>query len=194
MTKNINKKLAAVISDGLSVGKTGFNNFHKYKYVTEADVVEAVRKAFIKHGLIYQFSMEDVVQLTPELCRSKIKFTIIDVDSGEQYESIVFGDGQDKGDKAVYKSITGAQKYFLLKTLLIATGDDAEADESVDARAAAPATKFAVETSTSGMVHQAAAPSTPTGVVAPKSNSWRKKVTPTPLANGHAPATKADEY
>ena len=102
--------------------------FININYATEADVVEAVRKAFVKQGLIYQYSMEEVVQIAPDICRAKIRFTIIDSDSGEKLDSVVFGDGQDKGDKAVYKSITGCQKYFLMKTLLIATDDDPEKD------------------------------------------------------------------
>jgi hypothetical protein len=130
MAKNsVHKKLANILSEELNVSKSGWNNFHKYKYVTEADVVEAVRKVFNKHGLIYTFDMLDVQQINPELCRSKIKFSLVDADTGDTVDSVVYGDGQDKGDKGTYKSITGAQKYFLLKTLLISTGDDPEADE-----------------------------------------------------------------
>ncbi len=51
---------------------------------------------------------------------------LLDVDSGESHVSTAYGQGQDKGDKGVYKAATGAEKYFLLKTFLIATGDDAE--------------------------------------------------------------------
>jgi hypothetical protein len=40
------------------------------------------------------------------------------------------GEGQDAGDKAVYKAMTGALKYCLLKTFLIPTGDDPERDET----------------------------------------------------------------
>lgn len=41
----------------------------------------------------------------------------------------MIGEGMDTGDKAIYKAITGAQKYVLMKTFLIPTGDDPELEE-----------------------------------------------------------------
>jgi hypothetical protein len=46
----------------------------------------------------------------------------------------MIGEGQDAGDKGPYKAMTGAQKYALMKTFMIPTGDDPEADEDVDKR------------------------------------------------------------
>jgi hypothetical protein len=40
----------------------------------------------------------------------------------------VAGQGLDSGDKAPYKAMTGALKYALLQSFLLATGDDPEAD------------------------------------------------------------------
>jgi hypothetical protein len=45
----------------------------------------------------------------------------------------VAGQGLDVGDKAPYKAMTGALKYALLQSFLLATGDDPE-DERMDAR------------------------------------------------------------
>src|SRR5699024_6730814 len=42
--------------------------------------------------------------------------------------------GQDAGDKAVYKAITGATKYALMKVFMIPTGDDPEQDYEADER------------------------------------------------------------
>jgi hypothetical protein len=124
------KKLLAVLKEGITVGKSGWNNFHKYHYTTEADVVEGIRSAFVKHGLIYQFDMISTQQVTPEVVRAAIRFSLIDPDSGQRIDSVVYGDGQDKGDKGVFKAITGAQKYFLMKTFLLSTGDDPENDSA----------------------------------------------------------------
>src|SRR5262249_31856915 len=44
------------------------------------------------------------------------------------------GEGLDGGDKAPYKAMTGALKYALLQSFLLATGDDPE-DERADSRA-----------------------------------------------------------
>jgi hypothetical protein len=46
------------------------------------------------------------------------------------------GYGDDTGDKGYYKAETGAVKYFLMKTFMVATGNDPEADAQVDERAA----------------------------------------------------------
>ena len=49
------------------------------------------------------------------------------------------GAGDDGADKGLYKAYTGAVKYFLMKTFLIPTGDDPEADTKADERAASRA-------------------------------------------------------
>ena len=58
-----------------------------------------------------------------------VEFTFIDAETGETESFTVVGEGQDSGDKAVYKALTGATKYALMKTFLIPTGDDPERDE-----------------------------------------------------------------
>ncbi|MGA7871170.1 MAG: hypothetical protein WCA22_09755, partial [Candidatus Binatus sp.] len=60
-------------------------------------------------------------------------YTFADVDSGEQIVAKVAGQGLDPGDKAPYKAMTGALKYALLQSFLLATGDDPE-DERPEAR------------------------------------------------------------
>lgn len=47
------------------------------------------------------------------------------------------GYGDDAGDKGIYKALTGAVKYALMKQFLVSTGDDPEGDTSTDERAAA---------------------------------------------------------
>jgi hypothetical protein len=64
-------------------------------------------------------------------------YTFSDVDSGEEIIAKVAGQGLDAGDKAPYKAMTGALKYALLQSFLLATGDDPE-DERVDSRFTAP--------------------------------------------------------
>ena len=65
-------------------------------------------------------------------------YTFSDVDSGEEIVAKVAGQGLDAGDKAPYKAITGALKYALLQSFLLATGDDPE-DGRMDARLTASA-------------------------------------------------------
>ena len=70
------------------------------------------------------------------MARVVMAYTFADVDSGEEIIAKVAGQGLDPGDKAPYKAMTGALKYALLQSFLLATGDDPE-DERVDARSAA---------------------------------------------------------
>jgi hypothetical protein len=67
------------------------------------------------------------------MARAVMAYTFSDVDSGEEIVAKVAGQGLDSGDKAPYKAMTGALKYALLQSFLLATGDDPE-DERVDAR------------------------------------------------------------
>jgi hypothetical protein len=49
--------------------------------------------------------------------------------SGQWIETVHVGEGEDRGDKAAYKAITGATKYWVMKTFLISTGDDPESGQ-----------------------------------------------------------------
>jgi hypothetical protein len=71
------------------------------------------------------------------MARVVMAYTFADVDSGEEIVAKVAGQGLDPGDKAPYKAMTGALKYALLQSFLLATGDDPE-DERVDARFTTP--------------------------------------------------------
>ena len=67
------------------------------------------------------------------MARVVMAYTFADVDSGEEIIAKVAGQGLDPGDKAPYKAMTGALKYALLQSFLLATGDDPE-DERADSR------------------------------------------------------------
>ena len=71
------------------------------------------------------------------MARVVMAYTFADVDSGEEIIAKVAGQGLDPGDKAPYKAMTGALKYALLQSFLLATGDDPE-DERPDARFTTP--------------------------------------------------------
>lgn len=56
----------------------------------------------------------------------KLSFILTDVETGFYEETTITGEGIDKGDKAGYKAYTGALKYYLANTFMVATGDDPE--------------------------------------------------------------------
>ncbi|MCY1042670.1 ERF family protein [Corallococcus sp. bb12-1] len=134
--RSLVRKLAEVMGEVERVPKSGRNDFHRYDYATEADIVSAVRKAMADRALML---IPSVVKTEwHEVERSKggkdrlvtltVQFTLHDGDSGEEKSFEVLGEGQDQGDKATYKALTGAVKYALLKLFLIPTGDDPEDD------------------------------------------------------------------
>lgn len=140
--KTLVKKLAKVMQEVKYIQKTGFNTFHKYKYATEADVNEKVREELAKQNVIMLPSMlghemrthTNRSGATEYITCVDMQFTFVDGDSGESFTVNMSGEGQDAGDKGIYKAIAGAQKYALMKVFMIPTGDDPEADEGVDER------------------------------------------------------------
>ena len=64
--------------------------------------------------------------------RVEVEIKLVDRDSGEEVILKGLGNGQDNGDKAVAKALTSAMKYAYMMSLAISTGDDPEADRSVD--------------------------------------------------------------
>lgn len=142
--KNIAAKLVKVMKACSYIQKQGTNTFHKYKYAMAADVLEKVNAALVENGLA-TISEPELIDLrdvttssgkTEHLATVKTKITIIDSESGESISAVGLGSGQDAGDKAVMKAETASQKYAWMMTLMIATGDDPEADATVDERTA----------------------------------------------------------
>jgi hypothetical protein len=137
--KSLVCKLAAVMDAISSVPKRGHNKFHDYKYATEADIVEAIRGELSKRHIILVpgitgRSRENVGDKGSVLTHLDMTFTFMDGETGEQLERPWLGAGTDKEDKGAYKAMTGGEKYFLLKTFLIPTGDDPEQEGKPDTK------------------------------------------------------------
>lgn len=142
-------KLAEVMAAVGAVPKKGHNDQFNYDFVREADVVEAVRAELAKRhvALVPRIvKVEDEARQTAKgntlyVTRAEIVFTFLDGESGELLECPWVGYGSDTQEKGLYKALTGAKKYFLLTTFLLATGDDPENDRPRRSKpdAAAPA-------------------------------------------------------
>ena len=133
MQKVISSLLAACRSVSY-VPKNGKNPMG-YSYATEADVVSKVRKNLLDNDLVLVPSV-GACSFDPAIGLTEVHmdYRLIH-SSGEMLEFRVVGHGLDRnksgvGDKGVYKAITGATKYALLKLLLLATGDDPETEEA----------------------------------------------------------------
>jgi hypothetical protein len=137
--KSLVTKLAEVMSEVERVAKHGRNDFHRYDYATEADIVAAVRKHMAERHLMLvptvtklewrELAAKEQGKPRDPVCTMTVDFRVLDGDNPDAgLVFTVIGEGQDAGDKATYKAMTGATKYALLKLFLIPTGDDPEQD------------------------------------------------------------------
>ena len=117
--------------------KGGTNIFDKYTYFSEAQYKELFTELFSEYGLELKFNEIAYDTFTGSEKQSngrmpKIEFELFDIDTGFGESTCITGEGIDKGDKAGYKAYTGALKYFLANTFMVATGDDAEKESPAE--------------------------------------------------------------
>ncbi len=131
---NLRQKLAEVRRRIGYIQKRGFNERNNYSYVTAADLAGAVGDILAELGVVIVPRLESICYEPNASGRAEVAraaqvvmaYTFTDVDSGEEITTKVAGQGLDAGDKAPYKAMTGALKYALLQSFLLATGDDPE--------------------------------------------------------------------
>lgn len=142
MEETVKWKLSQVAADCGYVRKDGVNLFHKYNYATAATIFEKVGQALHKYRLVsYPFfkildttTRSNAKGGTETLVTVEAQLTIQDIDSETFIETNGLGSGMDNSDKAVMKAQTAALKYAWMMLLNISTGDDPEADATVDSR------------------------------------------------------------
>lgn len=156
--KGLVSKLAEVMQAVERVAKRGRNEFHKYDYVTEADLADAIRGELAKRQLFIfphvkkyeripievetlkwdeKLRMKVPTARKTQLAEIEVEWTFVDGETGQERTIMVPGVGEDNVDKGFYKAFTGSEKYMLMKSFLIPTGDDPEKDskeEASDAR------------------------------------------------------------
>lgn len=127
-------KIARVTAAMKRVPKHGENKFQHYKYATESDIVDTLREAMgnEKIAILPRVDRTERIEHPNErlgpITRLYMTFTVACGDTGASVQMPWIGDGQDTADKGLYKAYTGAEKYFLMKLFLVATGDDPEQD------------------------------------------------------------------
>jgi hypothetical protein len=143
---NLRQKLAEVRRRIGYIQKRGHNERFNYSYVTAADIAGSVGDILSELGVVVIPCLENITYEsspgrgeTTRMAQVVMAYTFSDVDSGEEIVAKVAGQGLDTGDKAPYKAMTGALKYALLQSFLLATGDDPE-DERMETRLTATGT------------------------------------------------------
>lgn len=137
-------KLAEIVAEINHVEKKGRNEFQKYSYVKAADLANVVRQKLSARKILM---LSDVIARESVQVQAKdggtwmfdnidVLYTFLDGETGETLCFKMPGTGADKGDKAVYKAITGSLKYALRNAFLVPDeAADPEADESTDKEA-----------------------------------------------------------
>lgn len=136
LNAKLQQKKNALRKDLKSMGvlkKGATNQYDRYKYFSEAQYKELFTGLFCEHGLELKFTELEYGTFEGTEKQSngrmpKLQFTLMDIDTGFGEDTVITGEGMDKGDKAGYKAYTGALKYYLANTWMVATGDDPEKD------------------------------------------------------------------
>ncbi|MEE9365481.1 MAG: ERF family protein [Dehalococcoidales bacterium] len=120
-------KLAGAMANLGRLPKNGYNKHFKYDYVTDGDVADAVRNALSSENIAFFASMEEVSQ-EGDKTTVVFEFTFACGDTGAAITKKWVGEANDRQDKGMAKAATSALKYFLLKTLVLSTGDEVSDD------------------------------------------------------------------
>lgn len=130
------KAIARVRDECGHIDKDGFNDFHKYKYVSEAALASAVRPLLKEHGLVIIPSV--ALEPAPYIDDTGVTHMVMEFTLAHESGVVwpdkirVFASGNDRdskgkhGDKGAYKANTGGYKYFLNRLFMVDTGDDPE--------------------------------------------------------------------
>jgi hypothetical protein len=113
--------------------REGNNTFDRYKYFSEAQYKILFTELLPIYGLELAFTELSYDTFTGSEKQANgrmphLRFVLTDAETGFWEETEITGEGMDKGDKAGYKAYTGALKYYLADTFLVATGDDPETE------------------------------------------------------------------
>jgi len=132
------KRMAAAMAQLKRLPKRGRNERFNYAYVTDSDVLDAVRSALGSAGIGFFTDVVDIDRSRSIPTRSgELAVTELTVDAmfadsetGATVTVTWLSEAMDGQDKGINKALTGAVKYGLLKTLLISTGEDDPDDEA----------------------------------------------------------------
>lgn len=132
LQKKKNTLRKALAAKGI-LKREGNNTFDKYSYFSEAQYKALFTGLFSDAGLELSFDEVEYIPFdgTEKQANGrtvKIAFVLTDIGTGFFETTQITAEGIDKGDKAGYKAYTGALKYYLADTFMVATGDDPETE------------------------------------------------------------------
>jgi hypothetical protein len=117
--------------------KTGHNDYDGYDYATLADYINAVDAALTREGVLLLCTIDGIDRLESRVTKAGSREYVVAVrlhtyavhaESGACVCITAWGEGQDRGDKALNKAITAARKNALAMLLNLVATDDPERD------------------------------------------------------------------
>jgi hypothetical protein len=128
--------LATVQQQAPKIGKSERNDAQKYNYANLASYMDAIAGDMAECGLSLITSAPDIQASEGRQTSSgkpqngvyvRLVFTLVHT-SGQWISIVSWGEGQDGGDKSLYKATTGARKYGYALLFALVTTDDPEKD------------------------------------------------------------------
>lgn len=135
-------KLVEILADLGPMMKTKRNPHFGYNYVGEGQVMAELRHRLSDRHIFLFTSVETCTPQYSEEPKAGVfvavttRHTFYDADTNETFVVNGAGLGWDSGDKGVYKAITGAMKYALMKNFLVTDEQDPEDGDSAGGPAA----------------------------------------------------------
>lgn len=135
LPKALGTKVLAIMGEVKDLPMNGYNEQHGYPYVMAADALAACRAALVNHSVLITPQLKKV----KEIGRTKsgipiinvtVRYTILDVESGEFVSLDWKGTAFDSADKAIYKALTGCYKYFLINFFMLPTDPGADPEST----------------------------------------------------------------
>ena len=131
---NIYQKLHKIQAQIMGLGKD--KQAQTYRYVTGDKVLENIKPLMNELGLLLKQEVLSIENTRQDYAtrsnpnkseiNSKVmmRFTWVDVETGDKDENLFGANGQNDWDKGVGSALTYAERYFLLKYFHIATDED----------------------------------------------------------------------
>ena len=126
---NLQERLVKVMADVGAIGKDRTNSFHGYSYTSADAVMNKVRRALTANNICLSTEAE-LLEYSSGF--AVVRLTLTFNHKSDSLSAQGIGQGFDKGDKAVMKAMTAAQKYAYATAFCISWGHDPEADSSTD--------------------------------------------------------------
>ena len=128
-------KMARIMGKLKRMSKSGTNQHFNYKFVTDSDVADTIRELLAEENVAFFAEIVNSTQSTYEKTSSRgarfvrhslieFTFTFACGDTGATMTRHWQAEAEDDSDKGINKAATAAEKFFLLKTFVMSTGDE----------------------------------------------------------------------